>query len=182
MQPQIWRTAGCLHLLLAVHLRKVALIPALIPLSLTSKSDHIGLADFCTLFLRLLEFLLVQPLLSGRSFATKYNLASAGPCTVDTYMVQSTALMGERTAAPEGTIQVGARPTFTVALWPTASCVRFNRRDCAGGLMPKSNFLGIRVCLQAGRCPGLLSSPLFTNTAKPPHKESECPQQTLLNR
>ena len=48
--------------------------------------------------------------------------------------------------------------------------------------MPKSKFLGMRVCLQAGRCPGLLSSPLFTNTAKPPHKGGQCPQQTSLKK
>ena len=46
MQPLVWRTAGCLHLLLAVHLREVALIPAPVSLSLTSKSDHIGMTDF----------------------------------------------------------------------------------------------------------------------------------------
>ena len=46
MQLPVWRTAGCLHLLLAVHLRQVTLLPASIPLSLTSKSDHIGMTDF----------------------------------------------------------------------------------------------------------------------------------------
>ena len=48
--------------------------------------------------------------------------------------------------------------------------------------MPNCNFLGIRVCLQAGRCPGLLSSPLLTNTAMPPHEESQRRQKVVFRK